>query len=105
MVSLERWFPTTARDPNEGRGGYEVGAREVFMESSIIMIKISKLVSELKKNDRKNLNPESVLIILKHTVARKGISIKSFTVNATGYCYFHGRVMDHIPSATSGSNV
>jgi len=21
MVSLERWFPTSGRDPNEGRGG------------------------------------------------------------------------------------
>jgi hypothetical protein len=69
------------------------------------MIKISKLISELKKNERENLNPEFVLINFKHTVVRKGNSIKSFTVNTTGYCCFHGRVVGHIPPATLRSNI
>jgi hypothetical protein len=71
-----------------GGGVSDVGARERFMESSSIMTKISKLVSEFKKNDRKNLNTEFVQINFKHIVVRKGTSINSFTVNTTGYCCF-----------------
>jgi hypothetical protein len=69
------------------------------------MIKISKILSEFKKNYRKNLKAESVLINFKHAAVRRGISINAFTVNTTGYCCFHGRVGGHIPSATLGSNV
>ena len=68
MVSLERWFPTSGRDPNEGRGGSNVGTRDGFMENCMSMIKISKLLYEFKQNDRKNF---------KHNVVRKGISINA----------------------------
>jgi hypothetical protein len=36
---LRQWFPTSGRDSNQGRGGSDVGSREVFMENSIIIKK------------------------------------------------------------------
>jgi len=77
MISLERWFPNLGRDPNEGRGGSDVWTREEFMENSIITIKISKLLSGFKQNDRKNF---------KHTVVRKGINTNTAPKS---YLYFN----------------
>jgi hypothetical protein len=34
---IKQRFPTPGRDPNQGRGGSDVGSREGFMENSIII--------------------------------------------------------------------
>jgi hypothetical protein len=37
--ALSQWFPTSGRDPNQGRGVSDVGSREGFLKNSIIMKK------------------------------------------------------------------
>jgi hypothetical protein len=42
--AVNQWFPTSDCDPNEGRGGCDVGAREGFIENPIIMEKIKNFI-------------------------------------------------------------
>ena len=46
--AVPQWFPTSGRDPNQGRGGSDVGSGEGFMENAIIMKKNQNLLSKLK---------------------------------------------------------
>jgi hypothetical protein len=39
IFPLEQWFPISSREPSQGRGGFDVRSREVFMENAIIMKK------------------------------------------------------------------
>ena len=43
--ALMQWFPSSGRDPDEGRGGPDVESQDSFREDSIIMPKF-------KQNDR-----------------------------------------------------
>ena len=54
--SVQLWFPTSGRDPNQGRRGSDVESREGFMENSIVIQKKSKF----EQNDRKNLCQVSI---------------------------------------------
>ena len=60
---MNQWVPKSGSDPNEVRGGFDVGSREGFMENLIIMKKL-KFVSKLKQNDRENIIIESVFVQL-----------------------------------------
>jgi len=68
---LSKWFPTSGRDPNEGRRGSDVGSRDSFVQNSIIMGEKSKFVSKFAQNDRENVIIESVFINFKRTGAIK----------------------------------
>jgi hypothetical protein len=36
--SVQQWFPTLGRDPNQGRGASDVGSREGVMEKVFLQI-------------------------------------------------------------------
>jgi hypothetical protein len=49
------WFPTSGRDPNEGRGDSDVRSREGFMENSTIKKKDQDMYLIFKQNCGENV--------------------------------------------------